>query len=128
MQMLSEDDVNLRELSDEELDRAWDLWFDLAQATNDWDPPYSHGVFVNLTKDDSHVKPPLITIEETVDRIVGKRTKAPDGLSTATSRKAESVAWSQSLGGVRVPRGVYRFKTHEDADRWLWRMITRSTS
>ena len=48
MQMLSEDDVNLRELSDEELDRAWDLWFDLAQATNDWDPPYSHGVFVNL--------------------------------------------------------------------------------
>jgi len=48
MQMLSEDDVNLRELSDEELDLAWDLWFDLAQATNDWDPPYSHGVFVNL--------------------------------------------------------------------------------
>jgi hypothetical protein len=48
MQMLSEDDVNLQELSDEELDRAWDLWFDLAQATNDWDPPYSHGVFVNL--------------------------------------------------------------------------------
>jgi hypothetical protein len=48
MQMLSEDDVNLRELSDEQLDSAWDLWFDLAQCTNDWDPPYSHGVFVNL--------------------------------------------------------------------------------
>ena len=48
MQMLSEDDLNLRELSDEELDLAWDLWFDLAQTTNDWDPPYSHGVFVNL--------------------------------------------------------------------------------
>jgi hypothetical protein len=49
MQMLSEDDVNLREMSDEELELAWDLWFDLAQGTNDWDPPYSHGVFVNLT-------------------------------------------------------------------------------
>ena len=48
MQMLSEDDVNLRELSDEQLDLAWDLWFDLAQTTNDWDPPYSHGVFANL--------------------------------------------------------------------------------
>ena len=47
MHMLSEDDVDLRELSDEELDLAWDLWFDLAQSTNDWDPPYSHGVFVN---------------------------------------------------------------------------------
>jgi hypothetical protein len=46
--MLSEDDVNLRELSDEELERAWDLWFELAQTTNAWDPPYSHGVFVGI--------------------------------------------------------------------------------
>lgn len=45
MSMLSEDDLNLRELSDEELALAWDLWFDLAQATNAHDPPYSHGVF-----------------------------------------------------------------------------------
>lgn len=47
MPMLSEDDVNLRDLSAEELDAAWDLWFDLAQTTNDADPLYSHGVFVN---------------------------------------------------------------------------------
>lgn len=46
--MLSEDDVDLRALSEEQLDLAWDLWFDLAQTTNDWDPPYSHGVFVNV--------------------------------------------------------------------------------
>lgn len=48
MHLLSEDDLNLQELTDEELDRAWDLWFDLAQSTNDWDPPYSHGVLVGL--------------------------------------------------------------------------------
>lgn len=46
--MLSEDDLNLQDLSEEDLDRAWDLWFELAQATNDWDPPYSHGVFADL--------------------------------------------------------------------------------
>jgi hypothetical protein len=46
--MLSEDDLNLRDLTDEELERAWDLWFELAQTTNDWDPPYTHGVFVGL--------------------------------------------------------------------------------
>ena len=51
MPMLSEDDVNLRDLSPEELDAAWDLWFDLAQTTNDSDPPYSHGVFVNTPAD-----------------------------------------------------------------------------
>jgi hypothetical protein len=47
MPMLSEDDVNLSDLSAEELDAAWDLWFDLAQTTNDSDPLYSHGVLVN---------------------------------------------------------------------------------
>ncbi|HEX9734568.1 MAG TPA: hypothetical protein VGG06_21565 [Thermoanaerobaculia bacterium] len=52
MKMLGDDDLNLRDMTDEELDAAWDLWFDLAQATNDSDPPYTHGVFVNLTWDD----------------------------------------------------------------------------
>ncbi len=70
----------------------------------------------------------FVNAEETVTRIVGKRTQAPDALSTATSRKTDSVAWQRSFGGVRVPRGVHRFKTREEADRWLWRMITRPTS
>lgn len=45
MEMLSEDDRNLREMTAEELALAWDLWFDIAQTTNDNDPPYTHGVF-----------------------------------------------------------------------------------
>ena len=45
MQMLSEDDLNIRGMTREELDLAWDLWFDLARSTNDADPPYTHGVF-----------------------------------------------------------------------------------
>lgn len=47
MQMLSDDDVNIRQMTRDELDAAWDLWFDLAQSTNDADPEYEHGVFVN---------------------------------------------------------------------------------
>jgi hypothetical protein len=46
MELLSEDDLNLRQMTPAELDLAWDLWFDLAQTTNDFDPPYTHGVFV----------------------------------------------------------------------------------
>ena len=45
MAVLSEDDLNLRDLTEEELASAWELWFELAQATNDWAPPYEHGVF-----------------------------------------------------------------------------------
>jgi hypothetical protein len=29
---------------------------------------------------------------------------------------------------VRVPRGVHRFKTHQEADEWLWRKISCPTS
>ncbi|MFP5287726.1 MAG: hypothetical protein ACLGI9_18460 [Thermoanaerobaculia bacterium] len=47
MELLSEDDLNLKEMTWEELNHAWDLWFTLAQATNDFDPPYTHGVFVD---------------------------------------------------------------------------------
>ena len=74
------------------------------------------------------VTKPFINSEEKIDRQVGKRTKAPEGLSSATSRKTDSVAWQRSFGGMRVPRGVYRFKTHEEADLWLWQMISRPTS
>jgi hypothetical protein len=71
------------------------------------------------------VKQPFINVEEKIDRFVGRRTKTPDALSTATSTKADSIAWRKAFGGVPVPRGVYRFKTHEEADQWLWRMIAR---
>ena len=78
--------------------------------------------------DANAVKQPLINVEEKIDRFVGKRTKTPDALSSVTSNKTEAIAWQKALGGLRVPRGVYRFKTHEEADAWLWRMIARPTS
>jgi hypothetical protein len=46
MELLSEDDLNLADMTREELDRAWNLWFDIAQTTNDSDPLWTHGVFV----------------------------------------------------------------------------------
>jgi hypothetical protein len=74
------------------------------------------------------VKEPLINVEEKVGRFVGRRIRTPDGLSLNGSRKADAIAWRKALGGVRIPRGVYRFRTHEEADQWLWRMIARPTS
>ena len=45
-EFLSEEDLDLRTLSDEELDAVWDLWLRIAQSTNDPDRRrYSHGVF-----------------------------------------------------------------------------------
>ena len=56
-------------------------------------------------------------------RTVGTRRSAGEGLSDQ-GRLARTAAL---LRGTRrlVPRGVYRFTSHEEADRWLWEMITR---
>jgi hypothetical protein len=46
-EFLSEEDLDLRNLSEEELFAYWALWLEQAQATNDADEhTYSHGVFV----------------------------------------------------------------------------------
>ena len=43
---LSEEDLDLRNLTNEELIAYWNLWLEQAQATNDLDEhTYSHGVF-----------------------------------------------------------------------------------
>lgn len=45
-EFLSEEDLDLESLSDEELETYWRLWLIQAQATNDLDQAtYSHGVF-----------------------------------------------------------------------------------
>ncbi len=71
------------------------------------------------------MKEPFINVEEDIDKVVGRRIKRPDALSVKNSKKADAIAWRKSLGGVHVPKGVHRFRTHEEADEWLWRMIAR---
>jgi hypothetical protein len=66
----------------------------------------------------------VINVEETIGKVVGRRT-APDPLSLTGSTKRAMEAWRQTLGGVRIPRGVHRFQSHEEADAWLWKMIAR---
>jgi hypothetical protein len=70
-------------------------------------------------------RPPFVNVEERIDRVVGRRTRTPDALSTASSRRSDAIAWRRALGGIPVPRGVHRFRTHQEADDWLWRMIAR---
>jgi hypothetical protein len=74
------------------------------------------------------VKQPIVNFEEDIGRFVGKRTRVANALSTSVSNKADSIAWRKAFGGIRIPRGVHRFKTHEEADQWLWRMIARPTN
>ncbi len=56
-------------------------------------------------------------------RVVGRR-RAPDPLAT-TDTRANAAAYRKAFPTPFIPRGVYRFRSHEEADRWMWEMITR---
>jgi hypothetical protein len=69
---------------------------------------------------------PVINLEEEPMKVVGRRRAPADPLQmTPAQTIAESRAWQKVFHPLPIPRGVYRFKTHEEADEWLWQMLTR---
>lgn len=76
------------------------------------------------------VKPPptpLINVEEKIDRFVGRRGPAADSLQTGMQLQATAAELHQSFKHRWWPKGVYRFKTHEEADAWMTQMLARSS-
>ncbi len=57
-------------------------------------------------------------------KVVGRRAM-PSGLRVREQAKAEALAWRQAFPSPFLPKGVYRFRSHEEADEWLWKMLTR---
>jgi len=64
------------------------------------------------------LKKPFINVE--------KANKLPDAFPTGSDNLADSIARRMASGEIRIPRGVYRFKTLEEADEWMDKMIARS--
>jgi len=71
---------------------------------------------------------PVINLQEKIGKVVGKRQPPADSLSLEHSQKKNAVAWREAFGGLQIPKGVYRFKSHEEADAWLRKMIARPRS
>lgn len=72
------------------------------------------------------VKQPAINVEEKIDRFVGRRTGTPDSLQAGMQLQETAVQLHRSFKHRWMPKGVYRFKTHEEADEWMTRMLARS--
>ena len=71
------------------------------------------------------VKRPIINIEEKINRVVGMQSETPNRLSTIGDTSQSGVG-QNGPRRFRVRRGVYRFKTHEEADAWMTEMLARS--
>jgi hypothetical protein len=72
------------------------------------------------------VKEPFINVEETIDRFVGRRTQTPDGLKAGMQMQAAGLQLHRAFGHRWLAKGVHRFKTHEEADTWMIKMLVRS--
>jgi len=75
------------------------------------------------------VKQPFVNLEDKIDKIdkiVGRRTRTPDAFKSGMQLQSLAVQLHRSLGHRWARKGVYRFKTHEEADEWMNRMLARS--
>ena len=68
---------------------------------------------------------PIINLEETIGKTVGRRMPPRDAFAYAMGLQKTLVALNAKLPTGGVPRGVYRFHTHEEADAWMLKMLTR---
>jgi hypothetical protein len=72
------------------------------------------------------VKQPFVNIEEKIDKVVGRRTRTPDAFDSGMKLQSLAVELHRSFRQRWAPKGVYRFKTHEEADEWMNRMLARN--
>jgi hypothetical protein len=66
-----------------------------------------------------------INLQDPVGKVVGKRRTAGNPLDTATDSKKRARGWRKAFPTPFVPKGVFRFRTYEEADLWMWKAITR---
>lgn len=71
------------------------------------------------------VREALINLEEKIDRQVGRRTRRPDPLEAGLALQSLGQELQEGFEHRWCPKGVYRFKTHEEADAWMMKMLTR---
>ncbi len=69
---------------------------------------------------------PIINLDDPVVKTYGKRQPPADSFEAGMALQKTGADLMRSLGHRLVPRGVYRFKTFEEADEWMEKMIIRN--
>jgi hypothetical protein len=72
------------------------------------------------------VKEPFVNMEEKIDRFVGRRPRTPDCLRAGMQLQAAAVEFRRAFKHCWAAKGLYRFKTHEEADQWMMKMLARA--
>ena len=67
---------------------------------------------------------PVVNVAEKIGKAVGRRRSTGDAFVTAMKLQKTVNTLQSHLQGI-CPTGVFRFKTHEEADEWLLKWMSR---
>ncbi len=67
-----------------------------------------------------------INFEEKIGKTVGRRTVPRDSFAYGMSLQKSGVEMARTFGLRGTPRGVFRFRSHEEADAWLMKHLIRT--
>jgi hypothetical protein len=73
------------------------------------------------------MKPSYVNAEERIDRFVGRRRAMADSLRAGMELQKTAAQLHKSFKHRWRPKGVYRFKTHEEANEWMTKMLAQSS-
>jgi len=66
---------------------------------------------------------PVVNVDEKIGKTVGRRQPG-DPLLVAPGDRARKREMQKAGFFPRFPKGVYRFKTFEEADQWMMKAMT----
>lgn len=68
---------------------------------------------------------PIVNIQDPAGKTVGRRKPPRDSFAAGMKLQELAVEWGKASGQGVAPKGVNRFGSHEEADEWMWKMISR---
>jgi hypothetical protein len=67
--------------------------------------------------------PRIINLEDKIGKTVGRRRPPEDALAAGFAMQETLNEVLKSSGHRLAPRGVFRFRSHEEADAWMLKMM-----
>ena len=66
-----------------------------------------------------------VNMEENIGKTVGRRRVIRNPFRYAMGLQETATQLARLTGRGLCPKGVFKFKTHEEADAWMWKMLAR---
>jgi hypothetical protein len=71
---------------------------------------------------------PAINLEEQIGKVVGRRLSPRDAFEYGMRLQKAGGELMRTFGKARIPKGVFRFHSHEEADAWMMKYLTQKDS